>query len=152
MSFFPVLGLLVWCLFGWAYHPVWSGPNEIIQLTLSWRLVMMATLRPPWEKTKAVQLSKIQNNVFGGCMWEARSRPGCQGPQRKYAGYLSTTIRKLKLSDSRNSRVIREMIRKEMKWMEKSKRSESNAHRTHETWRWPWNERRLKLEPQCACI
>ena len=55
----------------------------------------------------------------GGCgvqgMWEERSRPGCQGPQRQYAGYLSTTSRKLKMSGSRNSKVIREMIRKEMK-------------------------------------
>ena len=40
---------------------------------------------------------------------------GCQGPQRKCAGYLSTTLRKLKVSGSRNSRVIREMKRKEMK-------------------------------------
>ena len=58
-------------------------------------------------------------------LWEARSRPGCQGPQRKYAGYLSTTLRKLKVSGSRNSRVIREMMRKEKKWREKSKRSEA---------------------------
>ena len=26
------------------------------------------------------------------------------------------------------------------------------THRAHETWRWLWDERRLKLEPQCACI
>ena len=43
-------------------------------------------------------------------MWRARSRPGCQGPQRKYAGYLSTTSWKLKVSGSRNSRVIGEMM------------------------------------------
>ena len=56
-------------------------------------------------------------------LWEARSRPGCQGPQRKYAGYLSTTSWKLKVS---GSRVIREMMmKKEKKWMEKSKRSEA---------------------------
>ena len=61
--------------------------------------------------------------VAGGFLdvWEARSRPGCQGPQRKYAGYLSTTSWKLKLSGSRNSRVIREMMRMEKKWMEVSK-------------------------------
>ena len=46
-------------------------------------------------------------------MWEARSRPGCQGPQRKYEGYLSTTLRKL--SGSGNSKVIREMFGQEMK-------------------------------------
>ena len=40
-------------------------------------------------------------------------------------GYLSTTSRKLKLSGSRNSSVIKEMLRKEMKRMEKSKRSEA---------------------------
>ena len=59
-----------------------------------------------------------------------RSRPGRQGPQRKYAGYLSTTLRKLKMSGSRNSKVIREMMRKEMK----SKRSEATltAHMKHE--------------------
>ena len=67
-------------------------------------------------------------------LWEARSRPGCQGPQRKYAGYLSTTSWKLKVSGSRNSRVIREMMRKEMNWMEKSERSEATltARMNHE--------------------
>ena len=45
-----------------------------------------STRRPPREGRK---------------MWEARSRPGCQGPQRKCAGYLSTTSWKLKLSGSR---------------------------------------------------
>ena len=48
-------------------------------------------------------------------LWRSHSRPECQGPQRKYAGYLSTTQRKLKMSGSRNSKVIREMMRKEMK-------------------------------------
>ena len=42
-------------------------------------------------------------------LWEARSRPGCQVPQRKCAGYLSTTSWKLKLSGRRKNRVIREM-------------------------------------------
>ena len=28
----------------------------------------------------------------------------------------------------------------------------SNAHSAHESWRWPWDEWRLKLEPQCAYI
>ena len=58
-------------------------------------------------------------NLF---LWEVRSRPRCQG-QRKYAGYLSTTSWKLKVSGSRNSRVITEMMRKEKKWKEVSKRS-----------------------------
>ena len=58
-------------------------------------------------------------------LWEERSRPGCQGPQRKCAGCLSTTLRKVKVSGSRNSKVIGEMKRKERKWMEKSKRSEA---------------------------
>ena len=31
-------------------------------------------------------------------MWEARSRPGCEGPQRKCTGYLSTTSCKMKLT------------------------------------------------------
>ena len=43
------------------------------------------------------------------------SLPGCQGPQRKYAGLFYTTLRMLKVSDSRNSRKIREMMRKGMK-------------------------------------
>ena len=42
-------------------------------------------------------------------LWEARSRPRCRTPQRKYARYLSTTSWKLKLSSNRNSWVIREM-------------------------------------------
>ena len=32
-----------------------------------------------------------------------------------YAGYLSTTLRKMKVSGNRNSKVTREMMRKEMK-------------------------------------
>ena len=67
---------------------------------------------------------------------EARTRPRCQGPQRKYAGYLSTTSWEVEGvgSDSTNSRVIREVMRKEMKWMEKSKRSEATltARMNHE--------------------
>ena len=41
---------------------------------------------------------------------------------------------KLKVSGSRNSRVIREMMRKEMKRMEKSKRSDATltAHMKHQ--------------------
>ena len=58
-------------------------------------------------------------------LWRIHSRPGCQGPQRKYARYLPTTLRKLRMSGSRNSKVMREMMRKEMKWREKSKRSEA---------------------------
>ena len=42
----------------------------------------------------------------------------------KYARYLSTTLRKM-VSGSRISKVIREMMRKEMKWKEKSMRSEA---------------------------
>ena len=44
-------------------------------------------------------------------LWEERSRLGCQGPQRKCAGYLSTTSWKLKVSGRRNSKVIREMMK-----------------------------------------
>ena len=69
-----------------------------------------------------VHTSTVKKNHHSDCghhafekVWEARSRPGCQGPQRKYARYLSTTSWKLKVSGSRNSRVIREMMRKEMK-------------------------------------
>ena len=29
---------------------------------------------------------------------------------------------------------------------------EEITHRAHETWGWLWDERRLKLEPKCACI
>ena len=54
---------------------------------------------------------------------EARSRPEIQGPQQEYAGYVSTTSWKLKVSGSKNSRVIGEMMKKERKWMEMSKRS-----------------------------
>ena len=60
-------------------------------------------------------MREVDRTFSGSNLWEARSRPGCQGPQRKYAGYLSTTSWKLKVSGSRNSRVIREMMRNEMK-------------------------------------
>ena len=53
----------------------------------------------------------LSSGIVGGSI----TARGCQGPQRKYAGYLSTTSWKLKVSGSRNSRVLREMMRKENK-------------------------------------
>ena len=50
--------------------------------------------------------------VFPGwilSLWEARSRPGCQGPQRSRTGCLSTTSWKMKLSGRRKNRVLREI-------------------------------------------
>ena len=54
----------------------------------------------------------------------------------------------MKVSGSRNVKVIREMLRKEMKWREKSKRSEATltVRMKHEDEK--WDERRLKLEPK----
>ena len=82
------------------------------------------------------------------CLWEDLSRPGCQGPQRKYAGYLSTTLRKGQQEQQGDDRDDKEgdEVNGEVEEVR------SNAHRTHEIWRWLWDERRLKLEPQCANI
>ena len=46
-------------------------------------------------------------------VWEALSRPGCQGPQRSCTGDLSTTSWKMKLTGRSKNRVIREKMRKE---------------------------------------
>ena len=91
--------------------------------------------RPPlWLGSKMTLRVLLVLRILVALLWETRSRSGCQGPQRKYADYLSTTLRKLKVSDIRNSTTIRQMMRKEMKWMEKSKRSEVTlfAHMKHE--------------------
>ena len=82
------------------------------------------------------------------CLWEDLSRPGCQGPQRKYAGYLSTTLRKGQQEQQGDDRDDQEgdEVNGEVEEIR------SNAHSTHEIWRWLWDERRLKLEPQCAGI
>ena len=64
-------------------------------------------------------------------LWEAFSRPGCQGPQRSRTGGLSTTSWKMKLLGRRKNKVIRETVRKEKKWMEKSSQSEKHTTRWH---------------------
>ena len=47
-------------------------------------------------------------------VWEARSRPGCQGPQRSCTEDSATTSWKMKLTGRRKNRVIRETtVRKE---------------------------------------
>ena len=78
-------------------------------------------LREPVGASAFISLAPCAARPVGGT-FSAREE---QGPQRKYAGYLSTTFRKVKVSGSRNSRVIGEMVRREMKRMEKSKRSEA---------------------------
>ena len=84
-------------------------------------------------------------------MWKARSRPGCQGPQRKYAGYVSTASWKLKLSGSRNSRVIREMMRKEGEVNGEVEEIKNSTHNEMTHARATWDE--CELEPmQCAVI
>ena len=64
-----------------------------------------------------IDFLSLSHPFFGAFtnMWRSCSRPGCQGNQRKYAGYLSATSTKLKMSGSRNSKVTRERMRKEMK-------------------------------------
>ena len=62
------------------------------------------------------------NEVIVGLITCDRLVLDCQGLQRKYVGHLSTILRKLKVSDNRNNRMIREMMKKEILWMEKSNR------------------------------
>ena len=62
-------------------------------------------------------------------LWEARTRPGCQGPQRKCTGNLPTTSWKKKLTGRRKDRVIREKMMKK-KWVELSKRGQSDTTTT----------------------
>ena len=95
-----------------------------VQTTLSTPPVVCLRSRANVQVTCTTTTRKVR---------EARSRPGCQGPQRKCAGYLSTTSWKLNLSGSRKNRLMREMMRKEMKWVEKSKRSEATLN-DDDTW------------------
>ena len=76
-------------------------------------------------------ISLCDEGRWAHSLWEARSRPGCQGPQRKCAGYLSTTSWKLKLSGRRKNRVIREMEMRKRKRTEKSSQSEKHTMRWH---------------------
>ena len=63
-------------------------------------------------------------------VWEARSRPRYQGPQRKCAGYLSTTSWKLKLSGRRKKQ---------------GDRKDGDEEKSSE-WRSPFNERNTQRE------
>ena len=74
----------------------------------------------------------------------------CQA-QRNCAGFTTTTLRK-KVSGGSKSRKIREMKRKEMKWMGTSKRS-LNMRMKHDDDHGVNKDSNLsRLEPQCACI
>ena len=60
-------------------------------------------------------------------LWEARSRAGCQGPQRSCTGDLSTTSWKMKLTGRRENRLVREKKMRKKKWMEMSEQSERHT-------------------------
>ena len=63
-------------------------------------------------------------------MLEARSRPGCQGPQQEYAGMLCTTSWKMKLTGRR-----REDEEGEVKGdVETIRETHNNAHETWHGW------------------
>ena len=70
---------------------------------------------PTGKRRKINTTQRETGEKHSHTMWEERSRPGCQGPQRKCAGYLSTTSWKLKLSGSGKNKVIREMEMKKKK-------------------------------------
>ena len=107
------------------------------------RSQLMVSRRLSWWDLEKLYARKNMRHL-----WEARSRPWCQGLQRKCAGYLSTASWKLKVSGSRNNRVIREMTKKEKKWTEVSKRSEATHNEmTHA--RAMWDECELE-SMQCA--
>ena len=57
-------------------------------------------------------------------LWEARSRPGCQGPQRSCTEDLSTTSWKMKLTGRRKNSLIKKKKMRKKKWVEVSKQSE----------------------------
>ena len=88
----------------------WPSPSspQVMSTRSSTRIL-------PWKVTRFTLTIGTTIPPTYRKLWEERSRLGCQGPQRKYARYLSTTLRKLKVSGSRNSRVIKEMMSKEMK-------------------------------------
>ena len=66
-------------------------------------------------------------------VWEARSRPGCQGPQRSCTGDLSTTSWKMKLTGRRKNRVIREKEDEEEE-VNGDVEAIRGTHNAHETW------------------
>ena len=88
--------------------------------------------------------------VWAHNLWEARTRPGCQGPQRKCTGNLSTTSWKMKLTGRRKDRVSREKTVGKEKWMELSKRRQSNTTLTWNMRRDEW-VRTQNLSHACAC-
>ena len=72
-------------------------------------------------------------------LWRSHSRPRCQGPQRKYARYLSTTKKEVEDVGQKNQQgEMREMKTKKMKWIGEI------THSAHETLGWLWSERRLE--------
>ena len=63
-----------------------------LHLLLNWSSCFHEKHVDSWER------SALSEQTTGlSVLWEARSRPGCRGPQRKYAEYLSTTLRKFKV-------------------------------------------------------
>ena len=67
-------------------------------------------------------------------LWEARSRPECRGPQRKYAEYSSTTLRRWRCRAGGTAKWSERWWWMRWKCMEKSKRSEATltARMNHE--------------------
>ena len=82
-------------------------------------------------------------------LWRSSFWLGRPAPQRKCAGLLSTTFKEV---ESVRQQEEQEDKRDEEIGDEVNGEVEEITHRAHETWVWRWVERRLKLEPQCACI
>ena len=80
--------------------------NNLLRDLRHWHNLLHDSFRHP-------PLRNHLDHVNDLLLWEARSRPGRQGPQRKCAGYLSTTSWKMKLTGRRKNRMIRETVRKE---------------------------------------
>ena len=80
-------------------------------------------------------------------LWEALFRPGCQGPQRKLSRIFIHDIMEVEGVGQQGQQGD---LREDEEGQEENgggEETRSNAQSTHESWRWPWDERRLLLEP-----
>ena len=98
---------------GWTSLFMWT----LTEARSSAPIVPMAPIRVPLLARGLLGVfdKSLCEEVVIGLITCGRLVLGSRGPQQEYAGYLSTTSWKLKVSGSRNSRVIGEMMRKERK-------------------------------------
>ena len=103
---------------------IWNYDFEV------WTPKMRKSKQEQWWRIAGQITGKQKDNVRQ--VWRRTCSPG-NPTQRQCAWLLSTHLKQHEEQ--------KQVQRKKMKWMEKSKR------RAHETWPWPWDGMRHELEP-----